>query len=354
MLSTAPAAPRRCAEDALQRRRLLRVADHGRGAVGVDVADLPRTEAGVVEGQAHRPGAALSLGSHVGDVVGVGGEAESAELAVDLGPPAAGVLVLLQDQGPRPFAEDEAGSVGVEGPARPLRLVVAHRQGPGRGEAGHGQGRDGGLGAAGDHDVGVAVLDLAPRLADGVSRRGTGGDGGVVGAPGAKLDGDHPRRHVADDHGDEEGAQAPRTAVAEHGVLVLEGGDAADAGAEDDAHALGLQAVHVEAGVGEGLGGRIHAVLDESVVAANLLAVEAGLGVEVLDLPRDGDLLAGGVEAGDRPDAGTAVGQGVPVGDGIVAVRGQHPETCDHYSPSRHVDRRLRPWRSLRGSEWRR
>ena len=37
-----------------------------------------------------------------------------------------------------------------------------------------------GFGAAGDHDVGVAVLDRAERVADRVRARGAGGDGGVV------------------------------------------------------------------------------------------------------------------------------------------------------------------------------
>ena len=47
-------------------------------------------------------------------------------------------------------------------------VVVAVGQRPRRGEAAHADMRDGRLGAAADHDVGVAALDVAERLADGV------------------------------------------------------------------------------------------------------------------------------------------------------------------------------------------
>ena len=59
---------------------------------------------------------------------------------------------------PAPFAHDEAVAVLVERTARALRLVVARRQRAHRGKAADAHRRDGRLGAAGNHHVGIVAL----------------------------------------------------------------------------------------------------------------------------------------------------------------------------------------------------
>lgn len=55
---------------------------------------------------------------------------------------------------------------------------------------------DAGFGAAGEHDVGVAELDEAGGVADGVGAGCAGGGDGVVGAAEAVAEGDVAGGHV--------------------------------------------------------------------------------------------------------------------------------------------------------------
>ena len=118
--------------------RLGGVVERRRGAVGVDVADVGRREAGVGEGQLHarhRAGAALG---RRGDVVGVAGAAVAEHLAEIGG--AAGRRPTprsssTRNAGPLPHHEAVAG--GVEGPAGGGRVGVRRQRAhaPERGRA---------------------------------------------------------------------------------------------------------------------------------------------------------------------------------------------------------------------------
>ena len=85
-----------------------------------------------------------------------------------------------------------------------LRIVVAGAQRLHRSESAQGNRCNGGLGATGEHCVGIAHDQCAPRLSDGVAGSGAGGAGGQVGSTQAVVEREHPRSHVDDHHRDEE------------------------------------------------------------------------------------------------------------------------------------------------------
>ena len=111
----------------------------------------------------------------VGQPEGVGGRAVTGDLAEDRRPSGLGVLELFEDDHAGPLAEDEAVAVAVEGAAGSGRLVVAGREGGQEVEAGHAERVDHAVGAAGEHDVGVAAADDLGRLADRLRAGGAGG-----------------------------------------------------------------------------------------------------------------------------------------------------------------------------------
>ena len=67
------------------------------------------------------------------------------------------MLQLFQDEDAGAFADDEAVAVLVPGAAGALGLVIAGGERAHGGKTADAHGSDGGLGAAGDHDVGVAA-----------------------------------------------------------------------------------------------------------------------------------------------------------------------------------------------------
>src|SRR6185437_5628152 len=105
------------AEGALDGQRLDRVVDGGAGAVGVDVVDVGRVEAGAGQRLLDAGDRAAALVVAVGDPEGIGRRSVADDLAVDPRPAPPGVLELLEHEHPGPFAEDEAVAVAVEGTA---------------------------------------------------------------------------------------------------------------------------------------------------------------------------------------------------------------------------------------------
>ena len=138
------------------------VVHFGRGAVGVDVADLLRGEAGIAQGHAH--GARGALGGGLGDMAGVGGHAEADDLRD--GPGAAGErgLERLEHQHGGAFAQYQSAAIARKGPAGVLAddphgfpsLEIAEVERS--------------LAAAGDGDRARAGAHHVKGLADGVPR----------------------------------------------------------------------------------------------------------------------------------------------------------------------------------------
>jgi hypothetical protein len=99
-------------------------------------------------------------------VLRVGGDAVADELGVDPRPASRGVPELFEHEHGPGLAHDEAIAIGVERPARVLRVVVATREGAQRGEAGDSDPRDRRLAATYKHDVGAAEADRVEAVAD--------------------------------------------------------------------------------------------------------------------------------------------------------------------------------------------
>ncbi len=137
------------------------------------------------------------------------------------------------------FADDEAVALGVEGAAGALRLVIARGERAHGGESADAHGSDGGFGAAADHDVGIAAVDDAEGVADGVGGSGAGGGGGGIRAAGAIADGNEAGGEIDDGRGNEEGMILPGPPCEQLRVLALDDVESADAGADVDAGAIG-------------------------------------------------------------------------------------------------------------------
>ena len=163
--------------------------------MGVDIADGLRLHPGVGQGLGHAGRAAGSPGGGGGDVVGVAVGAIARHLGIDLGPAGLCVLILLQHQHPGALSHDKTAALRVKGDGG-AGGVRALAQGLHGGEAAHGQGGDGRLGAAAQHHVAIAVPDVAESVAHGVGAPGAGGDHTGTHALKAEADGDLTGGHV--------------------------------------------------------------------------------------------------------------------------------------------------------------
>ena len=201
------------AERDLDHLRLGGVAERRRGRVRVDVADLGRLDARVVDRGPHRAGRALAGRVGLGHVRRVGRHAVADQLGVDLRAARLRALELLEHDRAGGLAHHEPVAVGVERPRGALRVVVAPRERAHRVEAGDADARDRRLAAAGDHRVGAAEADRVERVADRHVRGGAGGALAHQRALGAELDRDPAGAHVRDDAGDRERADAVGAAV---------------------------------------------------------------------------------------------------------------------------------------------
>ncbi len=196
-------------------------------------------------------------------------------------------------------------------------------------EAGVAETRDRGLGTAREHDVGVTVADVTQRLAEGVGAGSARGDDAEVDGLGLELDGHDAGGDVGDERRDREGRDARRTALDEDAGLVLDGLHAADAGTDDHAKALGVDLGDIQLGVVDGHPGGGDGVLRVAVVALGLLRVHELARIEVTHLGPDLGREIRRVETRDAGDTGTALGQGVPEGLGIMAKRRQATDAGD-------------------------
>ncbi len=85
------------------------------------------------------------------------------------------MLELFEDEHAGPFAQDEAVAIAIERAAGSLGLVVAGRKRGQADEAGHAEGMDHAVRAAGEDHIGTAAADQLEGLADGLRAGGAGG-----------------------------------------------------------------------------------------------------------------------------------------------------------------------------------
>ena len=289
------------------------------GGVCVDVVDLVGRDAGDSEGVGHGTVAAFAFGGHSGHVEGICGHAVADDFGEDFGAASLGELKLFEDEDASAFAADEAVTVLVPGTAGVGGVVVASGEGLHGGETTDTHGGDGGLGATGDHGVGIAALDDAEGVTDGVGAGGAGGSGGLVGSAGGVLDGDVSGGEIDDGGGDEEGRDFAWATVHHVGVFALNDVEAADAGADVYAEAVTELAGDGEAGVSHGLGCGRKGEVYEAAHFAGLFFVDEEEWIEVLDLCGEADGVAGEIECLDLRHATLAGHEPCPhFGSGVA------------------------------------
>ena len=85
-----------------------------------------------------------------------------------------------------------------------LGIIIAKAQGPQGAKTAQAQRDNGGLAAAGKHDLGIAHLDGPPGFADGMGRGGAGGACGKIGPAQTEVHGEEAGAHVGNEHGNHE------------------------------------------------------------------------------------------------------------------------------------------------------
>ena len=206
-----------------------------------------RLDSGALDGVPHGAIAALAFGRHSGDVEGVGAHAVADDLGEDFCASGLSKFQVFEDEDARAFADDEAVAVFVKGAAGVFGVVVAGGKRAHGGESADSHGSDGGLGAPGDHGVGVAPLDGPVGVADGVGAGGAGGRRGLVGPFGAVTDAHVAGGQVHDGRGNEEGRDLARATIEQVAMFALNDVEAADAGADVDSDALFIFGGHLQA-----------------------------------------------------------------------------------------------------------
>src|SRR5690606_29117878 len=189
------------------------------------------------------------------------------------------------------------------------------------------------FGAAGEHDVGIAVLDHPCRVADRVRAGRAGRDHRVVRAHQAVLD-----RHLAADQVDqppvdEMRAHTPRSLLVEDQRFLLDPRQAADARTDRAAGAQPNRFVHLgKPGIFDRLPRSVESVDDERIdlaldlVIDTLVGIEAVLVIRRLHFAGDTAFLVGGIELGDRPCPALASKNVGPARLDIAAQRGDEAQ----------------------------
>ena len=282
-------------EDVLDRLRLGGVAERRRGSVGIDVPDLLRLDAGALDRRPHHLGDADCLRLGRSEVVAVVRGAVGEHLRVDRGSPRLRRLELLEHDRPGALADHEPGACRVEGAGRTRGVLVLGGEAAHRAEAGEDQRVHAGLGAAGEHRVGVAPPDDLGTLAHRVRAGRAGGDRRVVRALQPEGDSElatggvhqHARQEVRRDSG--------RAPLLKDLVLLHDPEEAADRRAECDPDTARL-VPGIEAGVVQCLPSSLDREQDVPVEPARLLGRDDVGRLEALDLGRDADGELAGVE----------------------------------------------------------
>lgn len=178
------------------------------------------------------------------------------------------------------------------------------------------------LRAAGHHHVGIAVLDQTSGGADAVQAGGASRHDRQVRATHAVLDRQVTGDHVDDRRRHEERRNTARTALVVIFLLLFDHRQAADAGTDDDADAVGVLFGHDHAGILHGLDTGRHAVMDERIHVAGFLGRDVVLDVEAFDFTGKTGTESLRVKLGDGGNTGLALDRRGPRVGNIIAYRG--------------------------------
>ena len=277
-----------------------------RGTVCVDVVDLFRHNARLPDRHRHHTARAVGILRRRCHMVGIAGEAVADDLRIDVRAAPPGELQFLENHHAGALADDEAVAILVEGPAGVRRIVVACGERPHRGKPADAHRRDGRLGPAGNHCVGIASLDDLNRFADGVRRCGARRAGRQIRTLGAETYRHLAGREIDDGGRDEERRDLARPAVEQGFVLPFDRAEAADTGPDEDAHIEGVLRRDAQPGVIHRELRRRNRVLDEEVHLLDVLLLDERQGIPPLDLSCDLRRETGDVEPRNRTHAALA------------------------------------------------
>ena len=222
------------------------------------------------------------------------------------------MLVLFDDGHPGAFGHHEAIAVFIKWPAGAGRIVVAGRQGTHPGKPREAHRRHGRLAAAHDTDIGLAMLNPAEGITDGIRGAGTRGGDGAIGTFEAEEDREVPAGRVDHQFGNHERRDAVGAAIEQHAMLLLDLVQTADSAARHHTVAVRIARGEVDSRLLDRLDPAIDGELHEPV---HLLGVATGDqvgGVEILDFTAKRDLELGRVEPLDRANAAFAGAKALP------------------------------------------
>ena len=245
----------------------------GAGAVGADVADVFRSGVGVGDGLTHGGGG--TVGERLGDVAGVGGEAEADDLGVDVCVAGLCGREGFESEHGGAFADGHAVAVGGEGAALGGRDDAHGVPGAEKAEG------ERSFVASGDGCRDHSAADHLEGEADSVGSGGAGGGDVEGGAGDLLIDGDvagSGRGHGADD-GEWMDAGVAGVELDGFGLFGL----TATAGAADDDGDFFWWVVAGELGIGGGLTGGDDGELGGAIGGGDDAGVEVLAGIEVFD-----------------------------------------------------------------------
>ena len=207
--------------------------------VRVDVVDIVRGQVCVTQGTTHRDLGAQTARRGSRHVIGVRALAEPGQFRDDRSAPIERVVERLEDQHRRSFAEHESISRRVEGTRCRFGGFVSFGKRLHRRESCHAQRCDRRFRAPGDHHVGFSDTD-GPQCGTHRMRAGrTGRDRRIIRTLRTVAHRYHARRHIADEHRDEERRNTSGTLREQLLMLVLESRKSPDTAAHDHAHPFG-------------------------------------------------------------------------------------------------------------------
>ena len=140
--------------------------------------------------------------------------------------------------------------------------------------------------------------------------------------------------------GTRERTHPPHTPLVEHLDLLGQRNQAADAGADIDTRVIRPFLRDLQVGIAQRFLGRYQAELHKAIGASHVLGIEIVGRIESPNLAGNPAWVAGGVEGGDRYDAGSPLDDPLPTAGHVQAQWGNRPHPSDYYAAAlgfRHV-----------------
>ena len=275
------------------------IAQQRAGAVGVDIVDIGWVDLGVVDCLLHGARCADSFFVRLRDVRGVGAGSVADHLTIDSCSAAAGMFQFFEHEHPAPFGHHEAVAVAIEGPAGLLGLLVALAQSPHIRESADTHGRNRRFASAGDHDVGIVVLDGLEGVAHRVGSTGASRGYGVIGSAQAKLNRKLTTRRVEHQFGNREGRHLVGPLRQQPFHLRFDFVEPADSRSQDHAAAERIGLGKVDPGVAYGVDASDHGELGEAVDPFGFLGRHVIAGGPVVNVAAEVHFVPGGIEYAD-------------------------------------------------------